>query len=220
MRKGCRLCCRWARPRRDSGIARVVVFTSYLLAGWATIGDLFPHLGFTPAVQETVAYLLGIGLLAMAIEMVRRRPRSVETYRTSITNWFLTFYLALLWVLWVTGSNGLLWLGIYALLLPKAVAIAGQAAESVTARKETVSSANPFWRVMIVRGTRALVILLAVLWMMLSLRVHPRISPKQRDYRADHACAPAGVIILLVADLLWQLSKAYIAYKLEQLPKR
>ncbi|MCV3242156.1 mechanosensitive ion channel family protein [Mesorhizobium sp. ZC-5] len=194
---------------------RVVVFTSYLLAGWATI-SLFPHLGFTPAVQETVAYLLGIGLLAMAIEIVWRRPRSVETYRTSITNWFLTFYLALLWVLWVTGSNGLLWLGIYALLLPKAVAIAGQAAESVTARKETVSSANPFWRVMIVRGTRALVILLAVLWMMLSLRVHPS------DFAENNATIARimrallqGVIILLVADLLWQLSKAYIDRKLE-----
>ena len=194
---------------------RVVVFTGYLLAGWATV-SLLPHLGFTQPVQEAIAYLLGIGLLAIAIETVWRRPRGVKTTRTSIINWSLTFYLVLLWVLWVSGSNGLLWLGIYALLLPKALAIAGQATESVMARKETVSPANPFWRVMIVRGARALVILLAVLWMMLSLRLHPS------DFAENNATVARimravlqGVIILLVADLLWQLSKAYIDRKLE-----
>ena len=42
--------------------------------------------------------------------------------------WLTTFFLVLLWFLWVAGFNGLLWIGIYALILPPAVRGVGRVA--------------------------------------------------------------------------------------------
>ena len=42
--------------------------------------------------------------------------------------WLTTFYLILLWFIWVSGFNGLLWIGIYALILPQTVRGVGRVA--------------------------------------------------------------------------------------------
>ena len=43
------------------------------MAGWATVG-LLPALGFPTDDARLIAYLLGLGLLVLAIEAVWRRP--------------------------------------------------------------------------------------------------------------------------------------------------
>nr|WP_260694115.1 mechanosensitive ion channel family protein [Rhizobium laguerreae] len=190
---------------------RLAVFTGYLMVGWATV-SLLPALGFSPDGTRLIAYLLGIGLLVIAIEIVWRRPgRQAASQRLSTRNWLLTIYLTILWGLWVAGLNGILWLGIYVLLLPGAVTVAGQAAEALALRRENSTSANAVRTVMIVRGARALVILLAVLWLGLVWRFDPGVLAEGRIMRG----LLHGVIILLVADLLWQLAKAYIGRTLE-----
>jgi small-conductance mechanosensitive channel len=194
---------------------RLTIFIGYLMAAWATV-TLFPGLGFSPGVVRLIAYLLGVGLLALAIEMVWRRPADADVAPTVVTNWLVTVYLVLLWGLWVAGLNGLLWLGIYALLLPKALTITGQVAGSLAESRASSGSANSVMTVLIVRGARALVILLAVLWLGAILRLSPG-TLMQNDAVTTQLMRGLlrGVITLLVADLLWQLSKAYIARKLE-----
>ncbi|WP_244554935.1 mechanosensitive ion channel family protein [Mesorhizobium prunaredense] len=189
---------------------RLAVFTGYLMAGWATI-SLLPALGVSPDGTLLVSYLLGIGLLVLAVEIVWRRPDRPATEGTRTRDWLLTIYLIILWGLWVAGLNGILWLGIYALLLPGALTIAGQAAGSLAVRRENSTSADSVRTVMIVRGVRALVILLAVLWLGLVWRLDPGVLAEGRIVRG----LLHGVIILLVADLLWQLAKAYIGRTLE-----
>lgn len=195
---------------------RLAIFTGYLMAGWATV-SLLPGLGFSLGSTRLIAYLLGIGLLLLAIEIVWRRPgRGTATQRLSAREWLLTLYLIVLWGLWVAGLNGFLWLGIYALLLPKALTIAGQAADALTARQGDAASANSIRTVMINRGARALVILLAVLWLALIWRMNPSAlaesnTPATRIVRG----VLQAVVILLLADLLWHLAKAYIGRTLE-----
>ncbi len=188
---------------------RLTVFIGYLMAAWATV-NLLPALDFSPGVVRLIAYLLGIGLLALAIETVWRRP--VDAAPAVVTNWLVTVYLVLLWGLWVAGLNGLLWLGIYALLLPRALTITGQVAGALV----RPDSANSLMSVLIVRGARALVILLAVLWLGAVLRLSPG-TLMQNDAVVTQLMRGLlrGVITLLVADLLWHLAKAYIARKLE-----
>ncbi|SFU20817.1 mechanosensitive ion channel family protein [Mesorhizobium sp. YR577] len=195
---------------------RLSVFFGYLMAGWATV-SLLPDLGFSPGVMRLAAYILGIGLLALAIEIVWRRPGETGALRYGVvTNWLLTVYLVLLFGLWLAGFTGLLWLGIYALLLPKALTITGEVAGALAETRASSGSANSVMTVLIVRGARALVILLAVLWLGAVLRLNPG-TLMQNDAVVTQLMRGVlrGVITLLVADLLWQLAKAYIARKLE-----
>jgi small-conductance mechanosensitive channel len=195
---------------------RLTVFAGYLLAGWATISLLSP-LGFSDAEGSLLSYLAGIGLVLLAIEIVWRRPGLQKaTQESRARNWLLSIYIVALWGLWVAGLNGLLWLGIYALLLPRLLTVTGQAAASVSERRDAPTSANPFRTVLIVRGARALVVLLAVLWLGLIWRMNPNALTDSDSaisrlmYGLLH-----GIIILLVADLLWHMAKAYIGRKLE-----
>jgi moderate conductance mechanosensitive channel len=195
---------------------RLAVFTGYLMAGWATV-SLLPALGFSPDVKRLIAYLLGIGLLVLAVEMVWRRPgRQAATQRLSTREWLLTIYMVILWGLWVAGLTGLLWLGIYALLLPTVLAIAGQAAQTLAEGRDGPTSAHPIRTVLIVRGVRALVILLAVLWLGLIWRMNPSALAESNSAITRIVRGLLhGVVILLVADLLWHLAKTYIGRTLE-----
>jgi small-conductance mechanosensitive channel len=108
------------------------------------------------------------------------------------------------------------WLGIYALLLPRLMAVAGQVAASMVADPNVSATANSFRTVMVERGARALVILLAALWLGLIWRLNPN-ALTEDDTPASQITRGLlqGVVVLLFADLLWQLAKAYIGRKLE-----
>jgi small-conductance mechanosensitive channel len=69
---------------------------------------------------------------------------------------------------------------------------------------------------MISRGARALVILLAVLWLGLVWRMNPSAFAESNTpmTRIVHGLLQ-GAIILLLADMLWHLAKAYIGRKLD-----
>jgi small-conductance mechanosensitive channel len=194
---------------------RFTVFTAYLMIGWATV-SLLPKLDFSPDAALLVTYLIGAGLLALGIEMVWRRPHEEGARsRLNMVDWFLTIYLVLLWGLWVADFNLAMWLGIYALLLPRALVIAGQAAKVLATRQDVPASAHSVRTVLIVRGARMLVLLLAVLWFAAVLRVHPGALAEDPLVNRLMRGALRGAIILLAADLLWNLLKAYIDRTLE-----
>lgn len=195
---------------------RLAIFIGYLMAGWATV-SLFPKLDFSPNVTALTAYLLGGGLLALAIEMVWRRPRTgVLSQPAIIVNWLLTVYLVILWGLWIAGLTGVMWIGIYVLLLPKAMSIAGEVAKALAIRRDDPGSANSVRTVLIVRGARALIVLVAVLWLSRLLELHPgAVADDNSAVSQIMRGALRGVVILLGADLLWHLSRAYINRNLE-----
>ena len=199
----------------DFWYRRVVVFAGYFMAGWATVG-LLPALGFPTDDARLIAYLLGLGLLVLAIEAVWRRPHRVAVAgHLNIKDWLLTAFLVLLWGLWVAGFNGLLWLGIYALLLPKVLRGAGGAAEALARRMENPDSPSTIRTVIVVRSVRALIIAFAVAWLALVLRMSPYIlAADETIVNRISRGVLQGVIILLVADLLWHVVKATIDRKL------
>jgi small-conductance mechanosensitive channel len=173
-----------------------------------------PVLGFSVDVVRLAAYGFGLGFLVIAIEVAWRRPL-VQVVGARAKRWLLTGYLVLLWVLWVAGMYGLLWVGIYALLLPKLVSGAGQVAEALAGRDGEITTSRSLLNVLIVRGVRALVIAVAVWWLATVWRFSPAAAAQNEMLERLIAGILNAVIILLVADLLWNLAKVYISRKLD-----
>jgi small-conductance mechanosensitive channel len=193
---------------------RIKLAAGYFLFSWATV-SVMPALGFSAEVVRLFAYVFGLGLLAIGIEIVWRRP-AVTTAGARAARWLLTAYLVLLWLVWVAGMYGLLWIGIYILLLPNVVSGAGHVAQALTGsdHRET-SLSRSLLNVLIVRGVRALVIAAAVGWLATVWRFSPAAASGNEMMERLVAGLLNGVIVLLVADLLWNLAKVYIERKLD-----
>ena len=189
---------------------RVQAFAGIFLFGWAMV-SLMPHLGFSVDVRRLVAFALGLGLLAIGIEVVWRRPDLVGRLY-AFRAWLTTFFLVLLWFLWVAGFNGLLWIGIYALILPPTVRGVGRVAAQMVGAGNRESLSMTLVDVLVVRGARTAVIGLAVAW--LAYVFQETLVGSPRVERIVEGLLH-GIIVILVADLVWQLSKAAIEYRLK-----
>ena len=100
---------------------RLGTFVGYFVFGWATV-YLLGVLGFPLELRQAAAYLLGLGLLAIGLEVVWRRPFHPVTAaedegrrgRTALSV-ILSACGVLLWLLWVAGLSGVFWLVVVAL---------------------------------------------------------------------------------------------------------
>lgn len=209
-----------AAADRTSGIfwyKRIFWMSCILFAGWALAG-VMSALNITPAVRGVVVYALGLGLLLVAIETIWNRPAAIaRPHGRGAMEWALTFYLCLLWALWVAGLVIVLWLGIYALILPGLLkATTAMARSAFAGQPDMPGSGNPVIEVLVERGARAGIIALAVLW--LAFIVSKRSSMFTGEGMTDRLIQGvlAGAVILLVADILWQIVKAVINRTLEQ----
>ena len=195
-------------------LRRVSLIAGFLLFGWAVV-SLMPSLGFSIDVARLMALLCGLGMLAVAIEIVWRRPgRTTSVLSQSL----LTLYLIALWLAWVAGLLGLLWLGLYALLLPAAVRGVGNVAQAFAGRAQRSGALGVVMNVLIVRGARAVVIAAAVAWLAYVWRIRAASFAAGETGALVVSGLLNGIIVLLVADLLWQLSKALIAYRIDLAP--
>ena len=115
---------------------RLALFVGWFAFGRATL-DL-SALGFSPEARELVAYTLGLGLLAIALNVVWTRPPASDTLRRGhparhrFTPWLLSLCLVALWGFWVVGFMRLFWLLAVALLLPPAIKVAQMASHHVS----------------------------------------------------------------------------------------
>ncbi|WP_037078916.1 mechanosensitive ion channel family protein [Rhizobium sp. CCGE 510] len=192
---------------------RCATFVIYFMLGWAAIQSMEP-LGYSPSARLLVGYILGIGLLFIAIEAVWSRPHKDER-RGHGTSWALTVYFLLLWSLWVAGFNWLLWLGIYVLLLPRVLAVSTLAVKSLQQTEASFLAARRIAAVLLDRGVRALIIAVAAIWLGHMLGVGAD-TMAAGDTMVDKIARGVigGIVILLAADLLWHVIKAYIDGKL------
>lgn len=179
---------------------RAQLFIGIALFATAT-ATLGAPLGVDRAVTEAISYCFSLLLLALAIETVwsaLARPIVIKAG--------LTAFLALLWILWCLDLQGLFWLGVYALVLPDLLRVIGRAAATLT-----TAPSGGARSILLVRGSRAIIIALAVGWLALVWRLSPDSLANQNATLAAvlHGLLK-GIIVLLIADLLWQLAKGWI----------
>lgn len=188
---------------------RCALFITYFVFGWAVIEVMEP-LGYSPGTRYFVGYILGIGLLLIAVEAVLSRPGPWSRHKVAISS-LLVVYFLLLWVLWVMGFNGLLWLGIYVLLLPRVLAVTTLAVRSLHQAEAGFLARRRIAAVLLDRGVRAIIIAAAAAWLghMIGLAAMAMAMGEDLPERIARGVL-GGVIILLAADLVWHLARTYI----------
>ncbi|QFY61232.1 mechanosensitive ion channel family protein [Rhizobium grahamii] len=196
---------------------RSAVFVIYFAFGWVVI-QMLARLGFSAGSRYLAAYALGIGLFLIATEAVWSRPAE-NRHKSATVSWSLTVYFLLLWGLWVAGFNLLLWIGIYLLLLPRALSVATLAVRSLHQAEAGFLAKRRIATVLLDRGVRALIIAAAAMWLGRILGfAADRMAAGETIVDRIVRGSIGGIVILLAADLLWHLARAYINGRLDDAP--
>ncbi|MGE0748225.1 MAG: mechanosensitive ion channel domain-containing protein [Rhodospirillales bacterium] len=202
---------------------RLALFAFWLAFGWATLVAL-ETLGLEIAARKVTAYLLGIGLLAVGLEAVWRRPdrpagagRSALSSRCAFSVLF-SVYFALLWLLWVASAVALFWTAVVAAGLP---ALIGMSRRSILHLLRPVDPSDDRAAVpsvaaaSLVHGVRALLIIAAAIYLAWVWRFDlVAISGGETTATRMLRSVLDAVVILLVADFAWHVLKAVIDVRL------
>src|SRR5271167_2789032 len=210
---------------------RLIAFVGWFAFGWVTTSVL-AALGFSSAGRQLVAYVLGLGLLAIALESVWRRPvapdqgseiPSPETHRLvgrGAQNALLSVGIVLLWGLWVARAMPGFWLLLVIITLPLANGAIRRAVEHVLQPPDApqVGDGPPsVIAVSLERGMRALLIIGAAVvlawgWGIDLVHIAGQDTPFARLVHG----ALSAVIIVLVAAVFWHAMKTMIDRKLAE----
>ncbi|MCC2614210.1 mechanosensitive ion channel family protein [Neorhizobium sp. Rsf11] len=159
------------------------------------------YTGVDPAVSDAVSLGFSVLVLVLASEAVWS-SRHIPVSRKIL----LTAFLVIVWMFWCLDLKGLFWLSLYALLLPEALRAVGRAAASL-------SPADPhsLRGVLIVRGARALAVAAALGWLALVWQFNPdSLGHMNPTVAAIFYGLLKSVVVLLIADLAWQIAKTWI----------
>src|SRR5271165_1455018 len=207
---------------------RLVAFVGWFAFGWVIAG-LHDTLGWSVEGRQLIAYALGLGLLAIALEAVWRRPvaldegteaRSPVTHRfgRGTANVALSVGIVLLWLLWVGEAMVSFWLVLVVIILPLAISVSRRAVENLLRPGGSPLVADGLPSVLAVcieRGIRAALIIAAVLVLAWGWGVDLAHFHGEETFIGRLADGVlSAVVILLIADLLWQATKTAIDRKL------
>jgi small-conductance mechanosensitive channel len=179
---------------------RLKATLAILLMGWtaAAVGAI---LGIEDAVVNAIVLLTSFILLLLTIELVWSSDEAKAAKKTAVS--LLIFGV---WLLWCLGLDVFFWLGVYLITLPHIL-------KTVSSRlhENTRAEASTTRRILLVRGTRSLIVVAALIWV---LHVwHANAGSIGRDdpqVRAAVFGLVKAAFVLLLAELLWHLGKAAI----------
>jgi moderate conductance mechanosensitive channel len=209
---------------------RIAAFVGLFAFGWVEVG-LLTTLGLSLAGRQLIAYALGLGLLAIALEAVWRRPVALvdaadalphATHRLGrgAQNALLSIGIVLLWVLWVLHAMASFWLVLVVITLPLALSVTRRAVQHLLrppASPQVAEGPPSVIAISLERGIRALLFIgaAAVLaWGWGIDLVHLAAGDDMLTLLAHGVLS--AVIILLVADVLWHAMKTAIDRKLAE----
>jgi small-conductance mechanosensitive channel len=210
---------------------RLTAFIGWLAFGRAT-ADVLTDLGFTLDARHLVAYVLGIGLVVIALDAVWRRPAALDQGTEASSrktrhrlgqgaqNALLSIGIVLLWGLWVAGAMLSFWLVLVIILLPLANGVIRRVVEHLLqppASPEVVDDMPSVIAVCLERGLRALMIIgaAAVLAWGWGIDFGHLAAGDTGLTRFVHGVL-STVIVVLLADILWHATKTAIDRKLAE----
>lgn len=209
---------------------RLVTFVGWFAFGWVFVG-FGVTLGYTLEARQLVAYALGLVLLAIAVDAVWRRPAALHRgseatlpvtrrFGRGAANAALTVGIVLLWVFWVIHAMASFWLVLVAITLPLAISLTRRAVDNLLrplGSPQVADGPPSVLAVCIERGIRALLIIGAVAVLAWGWGVdlaHFGGEETLVGRLADGVLST--VVILLIADFLWQAIKTAIDRKLAE----
>ena len=207
---------------------RLAAFVAWFAFGYVTL-QLLDGLGLPPSHRRAIAYVLGLGLLAIGIEIAWRRPmRDVPTVidpaasrsRYILIASLMSAYFVLLWLFWVGSALNLFWLAVVAVALPLLIATTRRAVNHIL-RPAGVSSAEAalpsIAAVCLERGVRALLIIGAVLLLAHKWGVDlSALAATDTTFTRLVRGTLTAIVVLLIADFVWNIIKAMIDRRLAE----
>jgi len=209
---------------------RIAAFVGLFAFGWVEFGIL-TTLGLSLAGRQLIAYVLGLGLLAIALEAVWRRPVAlIDTAEAppharyhlghGAQNALLSIGVVLLWVLWVLHAMASFWLVLVVIILPLAIRVSRRAVQHLLRQPGSPQVAEGPPSVIAVcleRGIRALLFIGAAAVLAWSWGIDLAHLHEQNTWFGRLADGVlSAVIVLLVADVLWHAMKAVIDRRLAE----
>jgi small-conductance mechanosensitive channel len=192
---------------------RLTLIVGWLAFGSVTVGVL-STLGFTPSARAAVAYILGLGLLAIGLEIAWRRPMppsdaapaGTRTGLQRASRWLLSVYFLLLWLLWVISATPAFWLAVIALALPLALRTTSRSVNNLlwpAGAADAGGQSSGLTVVALERGLRALLIIGAVLLLARAWHINPA-ALTEGDTVGTRLLRGAlnAIVIIFVADFL------------------
>jgi small-conductance mechanosensitive channel len=209
---------------------RLVWFVGWFAFGWVIVGFGVP-LGYTLEARQLVAYMLGLVLVAIALDAVWRRPAALHEggeasspvahrFGRGTANTALSVGIVLLWVTWVIHAMASFWLILVVMTLPLAISVARRAVDNLLrppGSPQAASGPPSVLAVCIERGIRALLIIGAVAVLAWGWGIdlaHYRDQETMVGRVADGVLS--AIVIVLIADFLWQAMKTAIDRKLAE----
>jgi len=209
---------------------RLVWFVGWFAFGWVIVGFGVP-LGYTLEARQLVAYALGLVLVAIALDAVWRRPTAIHgdngapspvahRFGRGTANTALSVGIVLLWVFWVIHAMASFWLVLVVMALPLAISLARRAVDNLLRPPGSTQAADgppSVLAVCIERGIRALLIIGAIAVLAWGWGIDLAHFHDQETWigRAADGVLSA-VVIVLIADFLWQATKTAIDRKLAE----
>ncbi|MBL0370502.1 mechanosensitive ion channel family protein [Rhizobium sp. KVB221] len=192
---------------------RVLLFSAILLLSIAT-ARLAQKLSVPPDTIRAASFLATIVLLGLCCEAVWRHPDpSVTPVRTRLVR---TAYFVALWLLWSCGFRVLFWACLYAVALPKILPAVDRFAKAFVAARWPDQPEHSIRTVLVVRGVRAVIFAAAVAWLAVVWQYNPQNLGREISFLDTIIRGLfVSMIVLLVFDLGWSLTKALIDRKLE-----
>ena len=180
------------------------------------VGDAMLALSIPADVHDLIAAALGLMVLALGILTVVRRPTgNVVGSRRIVGNILLVAVLVVLWMLWVAGMDVLFWIGLYVIGIPPLLRFTSAFTKTML-DASAEDDARVMRNIFIERGARLLVIALAAGWLALVFKVSATAMMHDDAFNRVVRGALAGIVILLAADLIWQLVKGFINLRVKQ----
>lgn len=195
----------------------VIGLTSYFLIGWAIV-ELSGLFGLSRGAELLLVYILAFGLFAIALWAVWRRPKinGGAGRSSALAPWGWTAILSTLLFLWLSGFIALLWIGIFAVTLPFILPFCSRMVRTLMRTPDGTESRYSVTQVILLdRGLRAVIVALAALWLarMLGMEASSMATGETMVDKIARGILQ-GVIVMLVADLIWAFSKAQIEARL------
>jgi len=197
---------------RNIGVA-----VGWLSFAWVTLVQL-GTLGVPAEARHVLAYLAGLVLLAIGLNVAVRRPRDHTDAHRSLPGWLPGAYPVLLWLLWVANAMALFWTVVVAAGLLAAMGVVRRAVGHIlrpAGADDAVAQTPGLAAVVLERGLRAAVIIGAAFILAAAWRVDFGALTAEDTLvtRVARGLISATVVVLLT-DLVWHVARALIDRRL------
>jgi moderate conductance mechanosensitive channel len=218
----------------DSQAARYWYRRLKLVVGWVVLGlvtkGVLGAFDISPAARDIIGYAFGLGVLAILLEAIWRRPdegAEAEAERVSENRHLsrlklsalLTGGLVLLWVLRVAGTMPAFWLLLVAMTWPLADRLSRRGVAHILRPPGTTEAAGvpTLTTVFLERGIKALLIIAALVVLAWGWGINlEALTARETMMNRFARGALSAVGIALIADFIWHVAKAAIDIKLAQ----